>query len=41
MRKSDILLNSIDSFYCTPENGQTLVQILSKEFWQALAAWPV
>jgi|TARA_A200000159_G_scaffold100686_1_gene93414 hypothetical protein len=30
MRKSDILLNSIDSFYCTPENGQTLVQILSK-----------
>jgi len=30
MRKSDILLNSIDSFYCTPENGKTLVQILSK-----------
>lgn len=30
MRKSDILLNSIDSFYKIPTNGNTLVQILSK-----------
>ena len=30
MKKSDILLNSIDAFYGTPENGRTLSQILSK-----------
>jgi hypothetical protein len=30
MRKSDILLKSIDTFYGTPENGQMLTQILSK-----------
>jgi hypothetical protein len=30
MRKSDILLNSIDAFYVTPENGKTLMQILTK-----------
>lgn len=30
MRKSDILLSSIDAFYGSPENGKTLVQILTK-----------
>jgi len=30
MRKSDILLNSIDAFYGTPQNSETLVQILTK-----------
>lgn len=30
MKKSDILLNSIDTFYGTPENSQILTQILSK-----------
>ena len=30
MKKSDILLNSIDTFYGTPENSQMLTQILSK-----------
>lgn len=30
MRKSDILLSSIDSFYGAPENGKTLIQILQK-----------
>ena len=30
MRKSDILLNSIDTFYGASENGEMLAQILSK-----------
>jgi hypothetical protein len=30
MKKSDILLNSIDTFYGTPENSKMLTQILSK-----------
>jgi|TARA_A200000159_G_scaffold164829_1_gene196618 hypothetical protein len=30
MRKSDILLNSIDTFYGASENGEMLTQILSK-----------
>jgi hypothetical protein len=30
MRKSDILLHSIDAFYDTPTNGETLIQILTK-----------
>jgi hypothetical protein len=30
MNKSDILLHSIDTFYHTPENRTTLIQILNK-----------